>query len=349
MKLTAVAGGVGAVLGARELIGQSREATLQGQVALITGGSRGLGLGLARELAGEGCRLAICARDIDELERASDELEQRGAEVHAIRCDVADKEDVERMVASVRETYGQVDVLVCNAGIILVGEVTSMELDDFQQAMDVMYWGVLHPILAVLPQMRARQQGRIAVVTSIGGKVSVPRMLPYNGAKFAALGLSEGLRAELADDGITVTTIVPGLMRTGSYLNAYFSGDPEGRDVHYRPSAPLSALPGLAASAEGAARAFVRAIKRGQAECIYPLQFSLVARLHGLAPATTVRALSLADRLIPKSGEGDTTVPGNEIDSTIESKPWRLLTTLGRRAAEKFRERPGPVSVPNPD
>lgn len=348
-RVMVAAGGVGAALAVRELLGRAREASLRGQVALITGGSRGLGLALARELADEGCRLVICARDVDELDRAARELEEHGAEVLAITCDVADRVDVDRMVAAVRETFGEIDLLICNAGIIQVGQLASMELEDFQQAMDVMYWGVLHPILAVLPEMRQRQQGRIAVVTSIGGKVSVPRLLPYSGAKFAAVGLAEGLGAELAGEGITVTTLVPGLMRTGSYLNAYFSGDEKGRDVHYRLFAPLSALPLLATSADGAARAFVRAIKRGHAECIHPLQFGLVSRLHGLAPATTVRALSLADRLIPTSGDDDETVRGMEIDHGIDSRPWRLLTTLGRKAAERFRQRPGPVGVPDPD
>jgi NAD(P)-dependent dehydrogenase (short-subunit alcohol dehydrogenase family) len=348
--LMMAAGGIGVVLAAREFLARATEAELQGKVALVTGGSRGLGLALARELADEGCRLAICARDIDELDRASEELEGRGADVLAVRCDVAGKDDVERMIGVVRETYGQVDVLICNAGIIQVGQVSSMELEDFQQAMDIMYWGALYPILAVLPEMRERRAGRIAVVSSIGGKISVPRMLPYNGAKFAAIGLSEGLQAELSDDGITVTTIVPGLMRTGSYLNAYFSGDEEGRGALYRAFAPLSTLPILSVDAASAARMFVRAIKRGQAECIYPIQFSLVAKLHGLAPATTIRILGLAgDRLLPETGEGDMTVAGREIDRTIESTPWRMLTTLGRRAADRFREHPGPVSVPDPD
>src|SRR5450759_4776995 len=102
-----------------------------------------------------------------------------------------------------------------------------MEVAYFELAMDVMYWGVLYPTLAVLPQMREHKRGRIVNITSIGGKVSIPHLLPYNSAKFAAVGLSEGLRAELAMDGVTVTTIVPGLMRTGSHINAYFKGKQE--------------------------------------------------------------------------------------------------------------------------
>jgi len=348
--LFSVAGSAGALLALREAMARIGEADLRRQVALVTGGSRGLGLAIARELAGQGCRLVICARDAAELERAGEELRQRGAEVLAIRCDVADREDVGRMVAAAREAFGQVDLLVCNAGVIQVGQVHSMELEDFRQAMDIMYWGVLYPILEVVPEMRARRRGRIAVVTSIGGKVSVPYLLPYNGAKFAAVGLAEGLRAELADDGITVTTIVPGLMRTGSHLNAYFSGDDQGRETMYRVFAPMASMPVLTGSAEAAARAYVRAIRRGAGEVTYPPQYGLIQRLHGLAPATTTRVLALADRLLPATGGGTGTEPGMEIEDRIQPGPaWRALTTLGRRAAARLRERPGPVSVPNPD
>lgn len=343
-----MAGGVGAALIAREIVGRATEADLHGQVALITGASRGLGLALARELADEGCRLVICGRDEATLQRSTEELQRRGAEVLAVQCDVTDRVDVERMVAQAISTFGQIDVLIANAGVIQVGQLRSAELEDFQHAMDIMYWGALYPILAVLPGMRERREGRIAVVTSIGGKISVPYLLPYNSAKFAAVGLSEGLRAELADEGIIVTTIVPGLMRTGSYLNAYFSGDAEGRDAEYRVFAPMSSLPLFTSSAESAARAFVRAIKRGSAECIYPMQYSLISRFHGLAPATTARLLGLADRLMPESGNGKTTERGMEIDSDIDSAAWRMATALGRDAAEDLRQHPGPRGVPEP-
>ncbi len=348
-KLLSVASGVGAVVAAREVLARVREVDLHGQVALITGGSRGLGLAMARELADAGCRLAICARDEAELLRAGEDLERHGAQVIAVRCDVADKADVDRMIAVVEEEFGRIDILVCNAGVMQVGQVDSMELEDFRQAMDIMYWGVLHPIMAVLPEMRARKAGRIAVVTSIGGVVSVPRLLPYNAAKFAAVGLTEGLTAELASVGITVTTIVPGLMRTGSFLNALFSGDEEGRLAQYKLFALLSSLPLLTVSAESAARTYVRAIRRGDGRVTYPPQYALVERLHGVAPATVTRVMGIADRLIAPSGEGETTERGMALDERVESKPWRWLTTLGRHAAERLYERPGPRGVPEPD
>lgn len=333
-----IAGGVGVALGIKEAVARAWEADLGGKVVLITGGSSGHGYALARELADEGCRLVLCARDELELQRAGRELEKRGAEVLVVRCDVSDREDVDRLISASIEAYGGIDVLVCNAGVIQVGPFRSMELRDFETSMDTMFWGVLYPILAALPHMRDQGEGRIAIVTSIGGKISVPYLLPYNTAKFAAVGLGEGLRAELADEGITVTTLVPGLMRTGSYLNAEFSGDEAGRGTMYRMFAPLSSLPLLSASAESVARAFVKAIKRGDVERVYPPQYDLVARIHGLMPSTTIRALGLADRILPKTGDSKETVYGASIDEQIPQKGmWRTLTHLGKRATERLQ------------
>ena len=219
-------GGLGLLVG-RALRARMKMADLTGQVALVTGGSRGLGLLLAQEFACAGCKIAICARDTEELARASDALREDGATVLSVTCDVSDEAQVAAMIAQVTAHYGQVDILVNNAGQIAVGPVQEMTARDFGEMMNVIFWGTLHPTLAVLPQMRARRSGRIVNITSIGGKVSVPHLLPYSAAKFATVGLSEGLRSELARDGITVTTIAPGEMRTGSYINATFKGEQE--------------------------------------------------------------------------------------------------------------------------
>ena len=157
----------------REATGRLREESLAGEVALITGGSRGLGLKLAERLLDEGCRVAICARDETELEEARLSLEKAG-DVLAIPCDVGDRPGVRRMVDQVTDRFGPIDLLINNAGVITVGSVHSMTLHDFQHAMKVMYWGTLYPTLAVLPQMRSRRSGRIVNVTSVGGKISMP-------------------------------------------------------------------------------------------------------------------------------------------------------------------------------
>ncbi len=321
----------------RETLGRLGEESLRGEVALITGGSRGLGFALARELAKEGCRLAICARDAAELERAREELERGGAEVLAVPCDIRDQEQVQAMVDAVNARFGRVDLLINNAGIISVGPIETMTADDFAHAMDTDFWGVLYPTLAILPQMRQRRRGRIANITSVGGKISMPHMLPYTSAKFAAVGFSEGLRAELASDGIVVTTVVPSEMKTGSFLHAEFGGDREGE---YRWFA-LGASAPWTMSADRAARIIVRAIKRGTAELTFPISAKIAARLNGLFPGATASTLALVDRLLPRADDAPTgTVPGASVEAEIDSPALEKATTLGRRAAEEFNQIP---------
>src|SRR5581483_543297 len=166
-----------------------------------------------------------------------------------------------------------VDILVNNASIIQVAPVEALGPREFQHAMAVNFWGVVHPTLAGLPRMRARRRGRIVTITSIGGKVAVPHLLPYGAAKFAAVGFSEGLRAELARDGISVTTIVPGLMRTGSDRFASFQGQ-AGKERRW--FSGLARLPGLSMDARRAARQVVAAAKRRQAERVLGLPAKLL-------------------------------------------------------------------------
>jgi short-subunit dehydrogenase len=318
-RLVAAAGGA---LVAREAVRRLMPRyDLRGKVALVTGGSRGLGFAIADELVGRGARLVICARDPERLERARMLLAARGADVRAIPCDVSDNEQVERMI----EEAGRVDVLVNNAGVIGVGPLETQRLEDFVQMHAIMFWGVVHPTLAVLPQMRARREGRIANVTSIGGKVAVPYLLPYDAAKFAAVGFSEGLRAELAGTGVVVTTVVPGLMRTGSYVAALFKGR---RETMYRLFTPISATPLTTISGRRAARKIVDAIERGDPELTLTLHANLATRVAGVAPGPTQRLLGVVARALPSGGTTES-LPGHAIDSTIDET---ALLAAGRRA-----------------
>ena len=332
-----IAAGLALGLAAKGVLDRLGEADLAGEVALVTGGSRGLGLELARQLAAEGCRLAICARDEAELARAAADLEGRGAEVLAVRCDLRDEGAVRDMVHDVTARYGRIDLLLNNAGIILVEPVEAATSDDFHDAMATDFFGALYPTLAVLPQMRERRRGRIVTITSVGGKVSMPHLLPYNCAKFAAVGLSEGLRAELAGDGIAVTTVVPGEMKTGSFLHAEFGGD---REAEYRWFA-LGASAPFTMSADRAARRIVTAIKRGTPELTFPVSAVVAARLNGLAPGLTASALALVDRVLP---EAPTAPPapaaGAEIDAALAAPVFEAATTLGRAAAAEWNQRP---------
>ena len=319
--------------------------SLRGQVALVTGSSRGLGYLLAREFGREGCRLVIAARDTEELEKAAQDFREMGFPVKAIPADVSKKEDVERLIDEATAFYGRVDILVNNAGIIQVGPENTMTLENFEQAMADDFWSGVYTTLKVLPQMRQRGSGRIVNITSIGGKVSVPHLLPYSAAKFAFTGFSEGMRAELKKDGITVTTIIPGLMRTGSYLNAYFKGEQEKEFGWFSLGATL---PFVSMDAEVAAAQIVEAAKLKKAERILSIPANVLARFHGLFPGTTTEILALVNNLgLPKSdkqqqGQG---VRGAKVEDAASNPIFDALTTLGRSAANRFRQHPGPVNL----
>jgi NAD(P)-dependent dehydrogenase (short-subunit alcohol dehydrogenase family) len=325
-------GAVG-LLTARHLLGRARTMSLQDARVLITGGSRGLGLVLAREFGRHGARVAICARDAGELQRAVADLAARGITALPLRGDVADAAQVEGIVRGVVEHWGPIDVLVNNAGIITVGPVETMTLADYHSAMGVNFWGALHAILAVLPTMRERGRGRIVNITSIGGKISLPHLSPYSASKFAFVGLSEGLRAELARDGILVTTVCPGLMRTGSPRNADFKGQHQAEYAWFSIS---DALPVLSMDAERAARRIVRACARGDAELILSAPAKLGARIHGLVPGLVGEVLSVVNRLLPAPGGiGRSAAKGHESESAL-SPSW--LTRLGDAAAARHNE-----------
>ncbi len=273
-----------------------RPSPLAGKAALVTGGSRGLGLLIARELAVRGCRVALCARDPNELQRAVRSLRDEGLEALPLTCDVSDPKQVDRAMGEMVEHFGSVDVVVNDAGIIQVGPLEALTRADFEQAMAINFWGTFNVTMAALRTMRPRGQGWIANITSIGGKVAVPHMLPYSCAKFAAVGFSEGLRAELAGTGIRVTTIVPGLMRTGGEAHASFKGKQRYERAWFSIAAET---PGLSTSARRAARLIVRAIERGQAELVVGVPAKILRLTKELLPNPALAALAAADRALP--------------------------------------------------
>jgi NAD(P)-dependent dehydrogenase (short-subunit alcohol dehydrogenase family) len=313
--------------------------SFRGKTVAITGGSRGLGLEMARLWAAEGARLALCARTPADLARAVGELQQRGAEVFAQAVDITDQDQVLQFIDAVTDRYGAIDVLVNNAGIIQTGPVECMTLADYQASLQTHFWGPLFAILAVLPGMRRRRQGRIVNITSIGGKVSVPHMVPYSASKFALVGLSEGLSAELAGDGIHVTTVCPGLMRTGSPRNAEFKGQHRAEYAWFSIS---DSLPGLSINAQSAARSIIEACRYGRAEVILSLPANAAARIHGACPGLTTTVLGWVNRLLPgPGGVGTTAMKGSQSQSRW-SPSW--LTQLTERAAVRNNELGAPRS-----
>jgi short-subunit dehydrogenase len=333
--MAGAAAGLGTVMAIRHGLRRYREhrlRELRGQTVLITGGSRGLGLALAEEFAQFGAKVAICARDEQELARARQQLEDLGAVVCAVPCDVSKPEEVDNLISSVTRHMGGIDVLVNNAGVISVGPVLSQELKDFQEAMDVMFWGTVHPTLAVLPQMLARGTGKVVNIASIGGRVSVPHLIPYGCAKFAVTGFSEGLHAELKRFGIHVLTVIPGLMRTGSHLNAQFKGKHKAEFGWFAVSGtnPLASI-----SARRAAEKIVNATCANRADLIISWQAKVLAELHGIAPGLTQEVLAQVNRLLPDAAGATEKKPGHESQSAVTRSP---LTTLGKRAARRYNQ-----------
>jgi len=313
---------------------RSRPLDLRGQVALVTGGSRGLGLALARELARRGCRLAICARDRDTLSRAESDLRRLDPEALALVADVRDSDAMRRTVAAVEARFGRLDILINNAGTITVGPLDTMTPDDFEDALATHVRGPLHAILAALPGMRERRSGRIVNIASLGGKVSMPHLLPYCTSKFALVGLSEGLRAELGRQGIRVTTVCPSLMRTGSARHALFKGRHRAEYTWFSVS---DATPGLSMNADAAAREIVKALRHGVAEIALstPARAAIVAQ--ALAPGMTARMLSLINALLPAAAGrvAQEAVRGRDSHSWLSPS---ALTVLDERAAAAYNQ-----------
>jgi NAD(P)-dependent dehydrogenase (short-subunit alcohol dehydrogenase family) len=293
-----LAAGLGAVYAATRLSRARLAISFEGRVVVITGGSRGLGLVLARRFVDEGARVALLARDMQELERAREELDARGrGEVMTIRCDVRRRADVRAAVDRILDTWRTVDVLINNAGIIQVGPLEHMDHEDFENAMATHFWGPLHLILEVTPVMRHRRFGRIVNISSIGGRIAVPHLAPYSASKFALVGLSDAVRAELDPYGVRVTTVAPGLMRTGSPVNAQFKGRHEAEYVWFKLA---SSLPGVSIAADRAAARIVEACRYGDPSLTITPQAKLAAAANQVLPAAVARAMMLVTRALPK-------------------------------------------------
>jgi short-subunit dehydrogenase len=328
------AAGVTALLTARALYRNINKYSFQDKVVLVTGGSRGLGLVMARQLAEEGAKLAICARDADELETAHLELSNLGAEVISIPCDVTDRNQVQRMISGIRSRFGHIDVLINNAGVIQVGPMESMTLYEYEETMKTHFWAPLYTMLAVIPHMKERKEGRIINISSVGGKISLPHQIPYSASKFALVGLSEGMHSELKKDGIVVTTVCPGLTRTGSPRNVIVKGQHEKEYAWFKTA---DSLPFMTMSAEQTAKEIIGACKRGDAELVTTLSGKFFTAFHGLFPGATSELFGMVNELLPSPGGIGSTERKMGYQSESE-KSKNIATTLTDNAAKKNNE-----------
>lgn len=332
-KLWWLAAGVGALAAARAVARELNAYEFRGKTVLITGGSRGLGLVMARQLAKEGARLVLCSRDELELEDARMELAGNGADVLVQKCDVTNQQQVQDMITNVQNEFAPIDVLINNAGLIHAGPVAEMDLREFEEAINVHYWGPIHTIMAVLPAMKARGGGCILNISSIGGKISVPHLVPYSASKFALVGLSEGLRAELKQYNITVTTATPGLIRTGSPRHAILKGQHKEEYALFKilDSSPLSSK-----SAESTARKILDALRHGDAEVTTTLPAKFGALLHGVAPGFMADIFSWLNKALPgEGGIGHNRAKGYKSESWLSKSE---LTERTEKAAQQNNE-----------
>jgi short-subunit dehydrogenase len=330
---------LGAIIGAGVLTSlairgkKKRRIEFAGKVVLITGGSRGLGLVLAREFARENAKIALCARNAEELRAAKRELENSGAEVFEAICDLRVQSEVTRLIEDVYARFGRIDVLVNNAGVIQVGPLENQTQSDFEEAMAIHFWAPFYAMQAVLPKMKRQGAGRIVNISSIGGKVAVPHLAPYCASKFALVGLSKAMRGELIKDNIFVTTVCPGLMRTGSHVNALFKGQNEKEFAWFSIG---NALPVSSVSAEYAARQIIEAARNGDAETIISVPAKLAAKINEIFPELTAEATALINQLLPSAGGiGTNSAKGKDSESWISPS---ILTTLSDKRINKNNE-----------
>ena len=306
---------------------------LRDKVALISGGSRGLGLVLARHICDEGGKVALLARDPEELARAKDDLTARGGRVLTVECDLLDRDQIHAAVRKVIDHFDRIDILINNAGIIEVGPLDHMSREDYERAMRLHFWAPYELISQMLPEMRVWGGGRIVNITSIGGKVAVPHFAPYSASKFALTGFSDAIRAELARDNIQVTTVAPGLMRTGSHVNARFKGK---HDAEFAWFSAGAGAPLISMDAGRAARKIVAAFRRGQPSLT--LTFAARGAIAGnaLFPNLTGHTMKIVNRFLPDVADesGEQSRAGAELPRITPE--W--MTRLADRAMRKNNE-----------
>jgi NAD(P)-dependent dehydrogenase (short-subunit alcohol dehydrogenase family) len=315
---------------------------LDGRVALVTGGSRGLGLLIARELGRQGAGVVLLARDQTELERAVRKLREEGIDASFVVSDLTDADAAERAVETVVQRHGAIDILVNNAGVITVGPLEHMSVHDFEESMAVHFWGPFHTMRAAVPHMRRQGGGRIVNISSIGGKIGVPHMAAYCAGKFALTGLSSSITPELARDHIVVTTVCPGLMRTGSPFNAWFKGRHRQEFAWF---AIADSLPVLSAGGRRAAAQIVDAMRHGDAQLVITWAAKLAVLADAAMPNTVALAMQAASSLLPGPSDAGGDRRRNGWQSASDWAP-RSLIRATEEAARENNEVPGGTMTP---
>lgn len=311
--------------------------SFRGATVVITGGSRGLGLALAEEALRQGANVVILARDVDELTQAQNHLQALGlGRVMTVACDVTERQELNGAFNAIMTAFGSIDVLINNAGSILVGPFESMEREEFAAQMRLHFQAVLESMRSLVPYFKKTGGGRVVNICSVGGKIPVPHMAPYCASKFALAGLSETLAAELAQDGIVVTTVYPGLMRTGSAIQAVFKGDYE---KEYGWFASAASAPLFSMDARKAAERIIKACREGRKSLALAPQVKAAEIAHALLPETFMAAMATTSSLLPQ-GKSRQRHTGAESAAWLEKQLWgKPLTGLGAKAQKELNQR----------
>ena len=303
----------------------------ENKVVVVTGGSRGLGLVLARELASRGASLGLMARDAIELARARRTIDSDSL-VQLLPADVTDAAQVERAFSTMIRRFGRIDVVINNAGQILSAPFDDTTTEDFKALLDVHFWGTLNVSRAALPHLARHGDGRIINICSIGARVPVPHLSAYCASKYAQAGLSAVMAQELRAKGIRVTTVLPGLMRTGSHLQAWFKGE---RPTEFALFSLIGGAPGTSMSAERAARLILAAAARGQSDAVIPFTYRQIAKLAAIAPNITNASLAAVNAAMPGPGTQFAAQGKHmELPALVKS-----VASMNERAADKNNQR----------
>ncbi|WP_411843349.1 3-ketoacyl-ACP reductase [Salinicoccus sp. HZC-1] len=187
---------------------------IQGKNAIITGGTRGIGLATAHALAKEGVNVAVIGRNKDTLNDAVAELNQHDVQIIGANGDVSNREDVESMIGSIKESFGSIDILINNAGIMGHTPFLESNEEEFRKMMDVNVFGPYYTMQAVLPQMTEQQKGDVINISSMSGLKGTPGSSLYSATKFAVIGMTEGIMQEMRKHNIRVSYLTPSAVLT---------------------------------------------------------------------------------------------------------------------------------------
>lgn len=317
----------------------TKSISVKGKSVLITGGSRGLGLAIAEELLKADASVTIVARQQDELNRAKHILFEKypDAEVQTLVCDVTDPEALKVVFSKTIGRWGSLDILINNAGAISVGPFESMTREDFEAQMNLHFYAVLEAVKCALPQFHRQGRGHIVNICSLGGKVAVPHMLPYDSSKYALAGLSQGLNAELSKDNILVTTIYPTVMRTGSPIQAVFKGNHEKEFAWF---AGTDVFPGFSISAQSAAKQIVKTIENGDSELVPTIAGKTRIALATVLPELMSASMRWLSWLLPR-GQSEIRKTGAQSRSLFDKRLiLRPLVRRQNKVAKLYNQKP---------